>query len=259
MLAASSGSTTCPLSRAIDTPKDGDHGSFQNRDYLGERTITMALEIFADTAQLYRNLVDSVIAATIVQPVELPLFLYNSTRLIYCRPRRRSIPYDAENLRRSGEATIEFVATDPRIYDAIPTQLTQSVAVVSSGRTYNRVYPMTYGAALGGSGTFQVTNTGTFPTRPTVHITGPVDNPRFEATDQSKKIELAITLAATDYIDIDFMARSVVLNGTASRRSLMTPDSAWFEILPGVNNLRYSANTTQTGSTMTLAYRSAWI
>lgn len=219
----------------------------------------MALEIFDSTPAAYRALVDSVIAATIVQPVELPLYLYGSTRLVNCRARRRSIPYDAEYLRRAGEATIEFVATDPRIYDATLTQFTQAVAVAGSGRTYNRTYNMTYGAVAGSSGTFAVTNAGTFPTRGTVRITGPVDTPRFEAIDQGKVIQLAISLTAGDYIDIDMAAKSITLNGTASRYSTMTTNSAWFEILPGVNNLRYAADTTSVGSALELSFRSAWM
>lgn len=247
-----------PPIRAIDQPKGGADGAFVSLDLLGPRTITMALEIIASTPTAYRALVDAVMAATVTQAAELPLYLYGSTRRLLCRPRRRMIPYDAEELRRAGEAIVEFVATDPLIYDATLLTATVAVAVASGGRTYNRVYPLTYGAT-GSGGTFQMTNAGTYPTRATAHIVGPVDNPRIEAIDQSKKIQLALSLGASDFLDIDFKNRSIVLNGTASRRTALTADSAWFDILPGLNNLRYAESTATPGSVLTFSFRSAWV
>jgi len=258
-VAGVSGLEDLPSVRSADVPRAAGHGSYRGRDLLSERTIVMKFVMFADTPAAYRTLRRALAAATVPLNSESPLYLLDNTQLIYVRPRRRQLPYDAEFDRRAGEATVEFVATDPRIYDATLTSVTKGVAAASGGFTFPITFPLTFGVSTAGSGTFQVNNIGNFNTRPSVRITGPVDNPRLEHTDQGKIIQLAISLGATDYVDIDFATRNIILNGTASRRSTLTPSSQWWDLQPGINNIRYAANSLATGSTATLTFRSAWV
>jgi hypothetical protein len=58
---------------------------------------------------------------------------------------------------------------------------------------------------------------------------------------------------------VDFDAKTVVLNGTASRYSTLTTDSTWWEIAPGTVNVRYAADTFDPASLLTLVWSSAWI
>lgn len=248
-----------PGMRSADVPRGNDDGGFSGPDWLDERTVQLGLRVLAADNATYLAQLQAIKAAfTRSATVELPLYLWDSTRLIYCRVRKRSIPEDTLWRATFGEAQMELVASDPRIYDVNLLTATVPVAVASGGRTYPRLYPLTYGVT-GGGGTFQMTNIGGYASKATAHIAGPIDSPRIEATDQGRKVQLAISLGATDFLDIDFKSRSIVLNGQASRRSALTSDSAWFDVQPGLNNLRFAESTATAGGVLTFSFRSAWI
>ena len=247
-----------PDVRHGDLPRGQDDGAFLAVDLLGERIITLTLHVLADEAS-YPTRVAGLKSAFMPQrSAELPLYARGSTVLVNCRTTKARIPQDVNTPGGYGVATIELTASDPRIYDANLTTIAVPVAVAGSGFRFPMTFPLTFGTA-GTGGTFTATNLGNFPTKPTVHITGPVDNPRLEHTDSGKVITLAISLASGDYLDLDFNTRTIILNGTASRRNALVGGSAWWDILPGVNRMRYSANTVLLGSVATVTFRSAWI
>jgi hypothetical protein len=248
-----------PTVRQSDVPRAQQDGSFGGLDYLDERVITLGLNLIAPDNPTFRQMRQDL--ETAFQPMrsaELPLYLFNNTRIIFARVKKRSGGMDLSWAQTQGETLLELVATDPRKYAANLTTLAASVAVLGGGVTFPLTFPLTFGTATV-SGQIIATNAGNYSTLPTAHITGPVDNPRIEHTDQGAAITMAISLAAGDYLDIDFAAHTIILNGTASRRSTLTAASRWFELTPGDNHLRYSADTVQLGSVCTLTFRSAWL
>ncbi|HEV7679988.1 MAG TPA: hypothetical protein VGQ42_15605 [Candidatus Dormibacteraeota bacterium] len=247
---------------SADQPRSRDHGDWRGDDFAGGRTLTFLVEVIGATDTLYRANVDALRAATVPQTSEMPLIFQlagmSGNRRIYCRPRRRMPPTDLASRFRMAAAPLEFRATDPRIYDDTLQSFTIALAVATGGFSFPFTFPFTFGTG-GTSGVQVVTNTGNFATRPVITITGPVDNPTIESVTAGKHLTFAITLANTDTLTIDTDARSVLLNGTASRRNTMTSDSTWFELPPGASTLSYHANTVQVGSTAIIAFRSAWL
>jgi len=73
-----------------------------------------------------------------------------------------------------------------------------------------------------------------------------------------KSVTCNITLTSLDTLVIDMLNRTITLNGTSNRRNTMTSDSQWWDLAPGNNTIAYHANTVSVGSTMAIAFQSAW-
>src|SRR5947209_8690339 len=105
-----------PPVRTFDATRPGDPGLFRGVDLLGPRTITLEIAMIGDNEADYFALAEALETAFIISPVELPLLVFNGTRRISCRCRRRAIAYDAGFHWRTGTAVIELLASDPRKY-----------------------------------------------------------------------------------------------------------------------------------------------
>lgn len=221
--------------------------------------VTFDLTIIGTSNADYYVQANQVATAFSLQPVELPMYFHNSSRLLNVRCRRRSIPYDAGHMDYAGVASLEVIASDPRIYDAVLQTLTTGLASSSGGMTFPFTFPFTFGTS-GTGGQFQVTNSGNFAVRPILTIKGPVDTPIIENTTAGKKLRFTLVLASTDTLYVDLDAHTVLLNGTASRRSALTSDSQWWELAPGTSTLRFSnAGVYQAAASLSVPFRSAWI
>jgi hypothetical protein len=143
---------------------------------------------------------------------------------------------------------IQLQAADPTIYDQALKSATGGLPPsAAQGRGYPKSYPRSYGG-ITESGIIVVENEGNKPTPGIITIPGPVVLPKITSdTDGGKFLQVNIDLGITEFLVIDLGKRTIMLNGTASRRNLLTGLSRWFQILPGVNNFRFSAQT-QTGS-----------
>ena len=150
-----------------------------------------------------------------------------------------------------------FFAPDPRFYDN--TQQNASITITTSlGRTYNRIYPLTYG---GGSAaiTTTVNNTGWATTYPIITINGPITNPVIGNLTQSSNITISGVYVNTDNIVVDLGQRLVTLNGTPAR-NLVTGGSNWFSAQPGVNQFYLTGTGTLAGTTTaSIAWFNAYI
>lgn len=254
-----------PDIRADDIPRPLDHGSFYAREFLGPRTVTLTVGI-AGVAQ------DPVSASTQWDALKAqwaPISVDSTTtrplhfdqggqgeRQLLGRPRRATADL---SMLKGGYITaqLEYRAGDPRIYGANLNNTGLSLALATTGRSYNRAYNFGYGA--GSSGTVQVTNAGNFATRPVVTIAGPVTNPFIENQTAGQLVDLSITLAGGDILTIDFDSRTVLLGGTASRYSAVRQGSTFWELAPGVNNVRFGADVYDPAAAATVAWRDAWI
>jgi hypothetical protein len=254
-----SGLDDLPPLRTFDVSRPGDQGEFRGQDLLAARLISLDITMLGDNSADYYTLAEALRAAFALQTAELPLLFFSNSRLIYCRCRRRSVPYDAGNAQRTGTATVELLASDPRIYDATLANLSTGMAQSGGGMTFPATFNLSFGAT-GAGGLVQVTNTGTFAVRPVLTVTGPVDTPILENLSAGKRLRFNLTLGATDTLIVDLDARTVLLNGTASRRSALSADSQWWELPPGTTTLRFnSAGAFQAAASLAFPFRSAWI
>lgn len=248
-----------PAVRTSDAPRAADHGVWRGIDVLDRRVVQLDFAIIAkDNPTLFADVAQAEAAFQPQLSTELPLLLFGSTRLVYCRCRRRDIPYDASIKRRTGTMTVELHAADPRVYDANQTTLLISPPIGATGAAWPWTFPLSWGGAAT-TGSASVTNTGNFETRPVITIKGPCTNPTISNQSLMATLTFNITLAGVDQLVIDTDARSVVLNGTASRRATLVTGSTWWTLPPGTSTLAFGAQSTSSGCMATVTYRNAWV
>jgi hypothetical protein len=157
--------------------------------------------------------------------------------------------------------SITLLAADPRKYAATQREFTVAPqAPAGTGRTYFRTYPMIYGdvgttdAEVG-----LVENLGNYPTGAVIDITGGIVRPVVTNLRTGAAIGFDISLAAGDTLTVDLLARTVVLNGTTSRRSTLLAGSSWWLHESGTTPLRLGGALAGGGAPrMTVRYRPAW-
>lgn len=254
------GLDSIPSIRHHNSPRANAHGALLGKDLHEVRVFTLKFEIVPPTAAQFDGLVDAFEAAFVVTPdYELPLLFRGSTRLVKCRPQNRAVLRPVERFQRSAEGWVEFIAVDPHIYDATLTQVVSGLAIGGAGIAVPIAVPIVYGAGSSAGGIVGLTNIGSMPARPLVTIQGPVDNPVIESMTESKALAFSLSLSASDVLTVDLDARTVLLNGTASRRSTLTA-AQWWDLLPGTNQVRFrNAGGFQPAATASLSFRSAWM
>jgi hypothetical protein len=87
-------------------------------------------------------------------------------------------------------------------------------------------------------------------------ITGPIVTPSLYHVGLNALLAFNITLGVGDSLVIDGKAKSITLNGTASRQTVLSPTSLWWLLLPGSNVVQFGA-ASGTG-TLSFAYKSDW-
>jgi hypothetical protein len=257
-----------PEVRSSDQTRLRRHGMIPGDDFVGGRSVVIDLEVFGDTTTAFATNLTALKTAFAPGSAEqalsfkVPGVAGGGTRLLYARSRKLALPLETSFYFGMPIASVEFFATDPRIYDtsqqAPSTGLTASVAGRPSG---NFVWNLTWGGAST-SNIIVANNVGSFTTPCVIRFDGPVTNPQVENVTQGKLLKLTadggITLAAGEFLEIDTDARTILLGGTSSRYSKLSSDSAWFDLAPGLNSLRF-IGTTAGAPTMTVSWRSAWL
>lgn len=250
-----------PELRTDDAARPSDHGVFPSRDFLADRKVTVTGTARGDSASDVTANLDALMA--LWQPVysdaaDVVHLAYRLpgqvARLVKGRPRRANIESN-RIIGNRASFVLEFTAVDPRIYAATESTDSTTIAAAAGGRQYDRTYNVTYGASAGGF--LVLTNDGNFPSRPFATITGPASNPRIENVTTGQTMRLALTVAAGDFVEVDFDARTIMLNGTASRYSSLTAASEWWELAPGNTEVRFRAD--DTGGELDISWRSAWL
>jgi hypothetical protein len=178
-------------------------------------------------------------------------------QVINSRVRQNATSVDPDFTYGFIKSQFAFFCPDPKYYDN--TLQTASIAISTSlGRTYNRVYPLTYG---GGSSaiTTAVLNNGWATTYPTITINGPINNPTVGNLTQNKYITINGSFTNTDVLTINLDSKLVTFNG-ASARNLLAGTSTWFSAQSG-NNLFYLTGTgTLAGTTSaSVSWQNAYI
>jgi hypothetical protein len=240
--------------------RDGLH---PGDDYYEGRTVTLSTFIPERTTAAMNTKRTALMSAFAGGHAETPLVFQvpgvagGGERRINVRPRRAKFAANVGYGAGLSRDIFQLFATDPRIYDNTETvKILTLPASYGTGLTWPLTWPLNWGPA-GSDSTF-VNNQGNFNAPATFRIDGPVENPRIENLTLNRTLAIDITLSASQYLQIDADARTVLLNGTANRYSLLTQQSAWWLLQPGSNEIRFRA-AAPTAATMTLTWRSAWI
>lgn len=252
------GARDMPGVRARDLAYAERHGSATLGDYADSRTLVLTLGIRGDDHADLEALSEAVRQATPPAAAPLPLLTRDGTRLYLAKPRKRALPEDSEALWRLGQAVIEFTCPDPREYEAVARSSSVLLPSASSGFGFPLAFNFGFGSG-GVGGDVALTNPGNVPAPLLVRINGPVTNPRFAVNGQGE-LALQIDVVAGDFLLIDTEARTVLLNGTASRRSAVIVGSTWPLVPPGTSTLQYRASSgTDPAATLVATYRGAWL
>lgn len=251
-----------PDVRATSVPKAQQHGSFaSDAEFYDERLVAGRIRIVCpepggvDTAG---ELLDALKAAWGGGTV-LRVFAPGWSGVRRLTGRHRRLPADT-SLQKVGLIVVDFQfsATDPHLYADDLSSEVIGLPSGSGGVLFPATFPLVFGASSVG-GLISATNEGTAPSKPVATIAGPVTNPRIENVTTGQTLKLEMTLGAGEFVEVDFDAQSILLAGTASRRSAMSADSAWWALAPGANEIRYQADAYEAASRLTLSWRHAWI
>ncbi|GCD46110.1 phage distal tail protein [Streptomyces paromomycinus] len=227
-----------PDVRGDDTDRPAQHGTYSGPDFTGARVIQLGLAIRGDDPSHLRALKVALRAATQPGRSPAPLQFLDWDLLAYGKVRKRSIPYDAHYLWRTGTAAIEWYCPDPRLYSLAEHTATTTAYSPSAGRTYPLTFPRVYGAA-GSSGRLTISNSGDSEAYPQLRIDGPVAQPIVEHIGSGATLALSGTLQPGEYLVIDTRTRAVLLMGSAPRRDWVRAGSAWPVLTPGDNELAF--------------------
>ena len=245
-------------SRQMRLRQDGAHAG---DSFLGVRTIQLIFEVYESTEAAFDTTIQALTEAFSpagMKPLYLqkPGFALGRKVYINAEPVRMEIPGNLEHYHRIPTVTIELECADPLYYDdqtssVVGLQLGQGVG----GLSWPLTWPLNWGTYQ--SGSIQAVNNGSRITYPTVTFTGPLVSPKLTNQTTGLHIEFDITLTASQTLVVDTgIARTVLLNGTASRYNTMTSDSTWFGLSPGGDYLRFSAAS---GSgTVDIEWSAAW-
>jgi hypothetical protein len=235
-----------------------DHGAFDGDAFNEARYITLAGVAEAPdevAAYVARDRVRAVCADLTARK---PLVVTEPHRTRLCHVRRAGRVRVGDVSGVLFDWQLDLVAPDHRKYAAVATTLTATLPTSGgSGFTFPLTFPFTAAVPVGSTGTVVAVNAGDVAAPPLVTITGPVTNPIVENVTTGRRIALSYDLPAGQSLIIDFDNRAVLLNGSQPVDVLAAGSSYW-DLRPGSNEIRYTALTGTTGSTMTLEFSSAW-
>jgi len=172
------------------------------------------------------------------------------------------IPADAVKVSPVNPFAFRFqfsvLAGDPRLYDTderVATTAFPGAATSASGRGFPLTFPFGFGSSAI-PGDVPLLNEGTAATFPRFRIDGPMTTATIRNNTTGLEMTLVYTLGVGEWLDIDTAARTILLNGTANRRSALQVGSRWPTLEPGYNAIQFRGQGT---GALTVRWRSAWL
>lgn len=212
--------------RANYTPRARAHGGYTEPHYADGATYDLEMDVTATASTSFADAVAALQSGTYPQQTTRLLRFKmpgQDVRLMNVQCVRRSIPVEqAFTFGMANKAALQFYAPDPlkygeQLYD------TTGLATSSGGLTYPLTYPLNYGSA-GNLGRITATNPGSADASLILTVSGPIDAQGFSVTTIEDGVTLTYNaaLGANDTVVIDTRVGSVILNGTADRRALLS-------------------------------------
>ncbi|MBS2962594.1 hypothetical protein KGA66_06015 [Actinocrinis puniceicyclus] len=241
--------------------RQSDHGGYASGSWLTPKPLTPAVTIQAPTAALRDTAVEALKAAASLTATTMRVQEagYDRTRTVQRQGEPLVTKYGT-----SAEVSLSLVAADPRLYSATGYTGSCGLPSVIGGLTFPAAFPLVFDATVS-SGQIPVANIGTVGSRPMLRITGPCVTPVVTLQDPDGSVQQLIyngTLQALDYLDLDCDRHTAIINGTASRRGLLTVAGGWPQIPPRADvttaALYFNANSTTGAPILTASWYDAW-
>lgn len=149
--------------------------------------------------------------------------------------------------------TLGLRLSDPRFYEiAVQGPFQTAVVVAQGGLALPWVFPVAIPDPGSASGAVNIVNGGTAPTPPLVEMWGPALNPGLVSDTVNEGLRLALSLAAGQFVQVDFRNRTLLLNGNEDVSGQIDRDrSTWWDqdtvdnpagLIVGAQSLRYVAD-----------------
>lgn len=244
--------------RTARADRPGRDGQLRGRSYRSERIITLGGLAYApDPASL--DAAGETIAALCDDASVLHTLVGTDTSGI---DKQAMVELNAESkfehqTDRVAAWQIQLAAPDPLRYATVASTASCGLATTSGGLAFPLVFPLDFGSGSTG-GTLLLTNAGNTATWPIWTITGPVTNPVIVNTGTGERLTLTITVDAGQQLILDTDARTVMLQGVASRRGSLSSTSAWFPLRAGATAIAFQASSYDPATSLSAAWRSAW-
>jgi hypothetical protein len=242
-----SGLDSAPLRASTDEHQAMD-GTYIDTPYMSSRTIVLTGTLYTDPLDP-DTLLNQLRADYNNDAVRPFYFQLPGQRTKFCNGQGGGLKYDIDVNRRLGITPVQFtvLTEDPYIYDYPSLSSTVAVPTISTvGMSFNVAFPEDFGGPSLNYGA-TVYNGGTHTAYPRITIVGPVTNPVLTDSYSGITMALNISLSAGDQLVIDCRQKSIVLNGTASRRTSMSGLN-WISVPSGVSDTIFFTADSGTGS-----------
>ncbi|MGO4630491.1 hypothetical protein AB4225_06040 [Streptomyces sp. 2RAF24] len=237
--------------------KPGGHGGWAtSRPWLTPRQMELRVLVSAPTPAALDTAYEQLLAAAGNGPVLLQVTEGSLTRktLVY----RNGDVFPVDDSDYHAVYSVPLIAPDPRRYGAeVITEL--YLPTSTGGLTLPLTLPLTISATVI-SGMARLDNAGSVAAPLRLVVYGPVSQPQITVTDDAGDtwtLTYSGDISAGDWVDIDTEAATVLYNGQASRRSLLSGD--WPSVPPGGADIAFRAPLYSAAARLTVAHRAAWM
>lgn len=168
---------------------------------------------------------------------------------------QQAVQFINKSLNHSG-FVLNLVAPDHRFYSQSQQNVTVNLPS-SSGLVYPVIYPVTYPAAIGGQAT--VNNAGDENTPFVLTFYGPLTNPFIKNLTTGESFQVNLTLNSGDFLTIDMLNNTMVLNNISNALSAFVLSNVWMELIPGDNVIQFGSGMSSDSGYSILSFRSAYL
>ncbi|MGW1801588.1 phage distal tail protein [Streptomyces sp. NPDC001984] len=263
-----------PDRRTADVDNPTDDGGFPGLDLFGTRTVSIeagirtpddpgaALDLLAQLQQVTGA--DSIRKTAGALALLRAKWPGRDVKCLFGRWRRVEAVTMSQAVYGWIPLQLEFAATDPRWHaDEVQSLvLPLDISNDSQGFTAPVEAPITTGVSNPSERPGWVTNHGDVTAWPTLRIDGPVTNPKVWVVETGRYLQLQISLAAGEWIDIETRpgTRWVLRNGSGNAATALTSGSRLdlFQIPKGTSEIRWTATDYTNTCRLTLSWRDAY-
>lgn len=246
-----------PPIRADEKARPLQHGGTVYAQYFSPRPLSIQGAVYGSSESDLQDRLDSL--NKYFQPAASEATLTINNRIIFCRPVSAPVYEFSAGQLNWVKYQIQLKASDPIIYSSNLKSSSINLPTATGGFSFLLSFPLAFGTVSTG-GLYTANNAGNIAVYPSlVKIYGPVDNPQLKNVTTGELIKLNISVVSGNYLELDFKNKTIMLNGTASRYSYLDSSSKWFQMKPGDNEIRYTANTYQAGSYCQFQFRDGWL
>ena len=258
-----SGLLDAPDLRVSDKALLQRNGLTTGTDYLGARIVQLSLTVLEGS----QNVADALAAFQPGKDMKPFRFAFPGVAggrgWTMAKVRKRAMPMNGMHVAGAVSLNVELFCPDPLLYDdAEATVRIVPLPGRGSVKVFNPRMKFTFkftGGTNGDAATqVPIMSLGNADTWPIYSITGPVNNPSVINQATGERITVQVNVPTREVLTIDTARRSVLLNG-ASRYGNLSPDSTWFPLRPGRNDLIFDDLLGDKARNANATWRSAWL